>query len=185
MNRYYIISTLLLTQFLKLLCIIVFSVDPSLVIVERLGIVPYSIFWKLVNPYDNTQWQYKITLLILDTYASFIYLAFKGINKTYILWQLTGLHWFTGFFQNVTVTTWAPMQLYMKKKWTLLFIPFTVPIIQKLPIGWSLSLNDPHIQCAIYCGARTSYSALTTYSLIVLWTIIPLGYRLWSWRRKK
>src|SRR3989442_11171324 len=61
------------------------------------------------------------------------------LTKTYVLWQLTGLHWFTGFFQNVTITWLAPYQLYLKKKWKhLLLIPFTVPIIQKLPIGWSL-----------------------------------------------
>ena len=169
---------IILPQYIKFMFIFFFTVDPSLAIVASKGITPYSILWVIMNPFYTTQYLYKFYLLGIDTLFAHHYYRdnFFFLNNRrwlYIAWQLTSIHWFTGFYQNVSIT-WIVFPL--------------VPLLLKLPIGWSTNpfdLSNPHVQCAISCGARITISPIITYSLILLWSFLPLYLMVKDRRRRK
>src|SRR5437867_10347616 len=157
---------LILIQSVKFYFTFLFAVDPSLSIVEKLGIVPYGITWVLFNlpsylvPYSygtpNTylgfnlmEWQYKFYLWLLD--CVFTYITFKKLSSLmFTLSQLEIIHWFMGFYQSITVQWFSTLGLLNP-----LFTLFAIGM--KLPIGWGnpFDFNNPHIQCALYCGGHT------------------------------
>src|SRR5712692_8359888 len=109
-----LVRRVLMFQALKGFFITLWYVDPALALVEKFNIVPYSYIWQLINPFAGTNNSaYVVFLLIFDSLFAILYSQFCGA-KTYIAWQATDLHWFSGFYQNVTITWFAPLLTFAK-----------------------------------------------------------------------
>src|SRR5881409_2391571 len=92
---------LICIEIMKLMFIITWFQDPSLLIVRNMGNVPYGILWVILNPLYGLN-DYPISLLISDflpTLINFKYLS----RRIFYLHQLTELYFFMGRYQNVSV----------------------------------------------------------------------------------
>ncbi len=154
---------------------------------------PYSPIWSLLNPFYTTQMPYRIYL------AAFELIALAGMIYAVRNWNLPQpiaylqasalmvfsiLHW----HQNITVVAFA---------WTAWYAwPLALLALQKLPLGWSLDLQDKHYDCFTNCfqyadgaqhNAWTSLLArdtlhTATYVLLVSLALYPAAS---SWRAKR
>lgn len=152
-------------------------------------IVPYSPVWVLLNPLYTTQLPYQIYLAVFETIAlAGMLFAVKnwGLPRKVALIQVFGLilislmHW----HQNITVSAFA---------WTAYFAwPLSLLVLQKLPFGWSLDLQDAHYKCLSECytyqngdTVREGWSNLfvrspghtINYVLMIILTLYPLVSR--------
>jgi hypothetical protein len=171
--------------------------DWSLLQTFKAGDVPYSPLWVVLNPFFGNDWAYRIyTMAFLFAAQAFMWYFFvrkKRITKLlfYAAW-MTDLIWIANSIQqNITVIALAP--LIMVYPWFVIF-----PILQKLPVGWSLNLTDPHWTCAFGTAIRTpectnvagrllyigSGNFIGAANLILaFWVVFPLV--LWWLRRRK
>jgi len=167
---------------MKLVSSLAFLSDPSLVQVWELDIVPYGILWQWTNPYYWTGW-YPQLMVLMDTPATI--LNYRLLSwRMFLLWTLTDIHWFQGFFANSSVTWLSPYPI-IGPVWTLL---------QKLPIGYWPLIQNGHVQCALECsgisgqiarGVIWRWGNMVTYAIILLWTILPTVWWLVDRRRHK
>jgi hypothetical protein len=148
---------------LKLWASLYSPLDKFLPIVVRDGITPYGIAWYPLNwPMafllnENLYW---VWLLAID--AVFSVWLYKSANLIVnVLFQLIDWHWFDiGTWQNVSVT-WFGFAAFVY--WPLILIS----VSSKLPLGWSVSLNDPHFQNALH-GHQNDLPHFAGYALVAL-----------------
>lgn len=174
------IALIVVITLIKLVVAEAFEPDPALVDVHRLDIVPYGILWQWTNPLYWT-WNYPQIMVLLDipvTIFNGLYLS----RRWFWAWTITDFHWFMGFFSNVTVTWFAPYPV-IGPVWT---------ILQKLPIGYSWNLSDGHVNCAFWCSGISGeiakgyiwrWAGIVTYTIILLWTVVPTA--IWLRNRRK
>ncbi len=127
-------------------------VDPALDNNAMEGNTPYSVFWTWLSPYywQNQPYMFILMIQSLAIYAVTWKLVKMGkISRTMFTMNLAvntlWMAWTTP--QYVLTTIFAPLGTLNP-----LFIVFEV--VLKLPIGWSWTLQDPHVQCGFYgqCG---------------------------------
>ena len=129
-------------------------VDGSLNASYVQGNVPYGILWVLLNPFYGTQLPYKLyTMGFLFAAEALMWYFFvrKGrISKLlfYSSWFINLIWIANSAQQDITVTAFAP--LISVYPWLAGFA-----ILQKLPLGWSWNLSDPHWTCAFNTTVRT------------------------------
>jgi len=160
---------LILTQYFKAVFLVFFAVDPGLITVIQLGVIPYGILWNITNfpIFFNIQlWQ--IYLLIIDTLLSIYFFKYLKL-KVYIPFQLTSLFFFEHGLANLTVLWFAVIGFFNP-----IFIIISLCI--KLPIGWSLTFNDVHVNQALY-GHTNDFNHLFTYAIIIFWWL----YSTFNW----
>jgi hypothetical protein len=178
-----------------------------------LGRNPYGVLWYWLNPNFWTDIPYRIYvtcfLLITESMMYFLLVRHGKLSKFlfYAGW-FQSLIWMRGsVYQNVTVTTFAPL---------ISICPFVIALVllQKLPIGWSWNFSDAHSWCAfignngfvngdwitfdngqklILCPGgwlrlNPAYSWFWSYLMIAFWVIVPFLFWLkprWKvWRCK-
>ena len=167
---------------MKFVSSLAFLSDPSLVEVWALDIVPYGILWQLTNPYYWIAW-YPQLMALLDLPVTALNYRLLS-RRVFLLWTITDIHWFQGFFANASVTWLSPYPV-IGPVWTLL---------QKLPVGYWPVLDNGHVHCALWCSGISAQLAkgqiwrwgnIVTYSIILAWTILPTVWWLHERRRHK
>lgn len=172
-------------------------VDGSLNASYYAGNVPYGALWVWLNPFYGTQLPYKLyTMGFLFAAQAIMWYFFvrKGrVSKLlfYSSWFINVIWIANSAQQDITVTAFAPL---------ISVYPILVlfPILQKLPVGWSLNLSDPHWTCAFNTAVRTpictniggrllyigSGNFIGAANLIlVFWCIFPIA--IWWLARRK
>jgi len=175
---------------------------------------PYGILWYWMNTGFWTDFPYRMSMMYFVLASEgLMWLAFvktKKLNKFlfYAGW-FQSLIWMRGsVFQNITVTTFAPLI-------SISPLVILVVLLQKLPLGWSwIPWNNAHWWCAfvgnngfvngdwitfengqklILCPGGwlrldPSYSWFWSYAMIVFWIVMPFLFWLkprWKmWRAK-
>ena len=174
---------------------------------------PYGVLWYWLNYGFWNDFSYRMYImafsLISEGLMWYFLVRTKRLNKFlfYAGW-FTSVLWMRGsVYQNVTVTTFAPL---------ISLVPWVVIIVllQKLPIGWSWNFSDAHTWCAftgnngfvngdwitfdngqklILCPGgwlrlNPVYSWFWSYMFIAFWVIVPFLFWLkprWkAWREK-
>jgi hypothetical protein len=106
--------------------------------------IHYGLLWALLNPFYHSATTYPLVTVFWEvvSYVVMLTLCVKGKMywKLFIWSQMTNFFWASmQWTQNVTITTFSPL--------VAIFPPFILFMaFQKLPLGWSLSLSDPHWQ---------------------------------------
>jgi hypothetical protein len=174
--------------------------DPTLAVVYAQGVTPYGVLWTWINALYWTNLPYSLVLLA-EASATLLF-QWWLVKKHRLDKVFVELNLFTIVFlmvmhsqQNITTIMLAPLLCVSP----LVLIPM---ILQRFPIGWSWSLNDPHWNCAFHgtgngitpwinpCLSQAvrldplhAYSM--TYVVTAIWFIVPLLY--WyrnHWRGK-
>ncbi len=167
--------------------------DTSLLSDIQNGVLPYGWLWTIFNPLYWTQRPY-IVINMLECLAVLgvqYYLVKKGrVNKWIMMMNSFQIVFFsaTHVIQENTVIFLGPFIAAGSSIWyPIIFIGLMV--LQKLPIGWSLSLSDPHVQCGIWGKCFYFYNSrldiarsdFFTHLALIFWVIAPL--MLWYKRR--
>jgi hypothetical protein len=162
---------ILLLQYVKFLFLILFAIDPPLLIVIPAGITPYGVIWYIVNwplTLFLNEWLWKGWLLIIDTIL-IIFIYNKIGWKTFFLFQLFDILFFEQGLANLTVLWFAVLGFIDP-----IFI--VMSIATKFPIGWWPIFDNPHVQYALanlHSGYYLNYDHLRVYSYILFWWLWP------------
>ena len=168
------------------------SIDQGSPIVHSLGVTPYGVLWVWLNPYYWVEGVYQIYLglfIAASLAVQYLFVHRGRLSKWlfYCGWIQTCLWLNQGHVIDVTVTAFAPL--------ASVFPPLTLLLIlQKLPLGWSWNLSDPHWQCAFgnvgtwYCQTTAvrlnpATGLFWQYVALAVWTIVPLV--IWYLKRVK
>jgi hypothetical protein len=172
---------ILMLQYIKFLFLVIFAIDPPLLIVIPAGVTPYGVLWYITNwpiTLFLNEWLWKGWLLIIDSIL--IIFIYKRINwKIFLLFQLFDILFFEQGLANLTVLWFAVLGFIDP-----IFI--IMSIATKLPIGWWPLFSNPHISYALanlHSGYYLNYDHLRTYSYIIFWWMWPT--LIWISRRLK
>jgi hypothetical protein len=151
--------------------------------------IPYSIMWYYLNLFflfPDTfagRFDYGVYIILFDALTTLGFWQIKRIPKRYLaLLQGMSIMFYLGQgseYQNVTILALLPLMFLVKSSKWKLGIVAALPILIKLPIGWSLPwVMNPHVECVWLCSGFTIVKAW--YSL-VMDAISNYGILVFSW----
>lgn len=145
--------------------------------------IPYSVFWTWINPLWLGRFWYGVYIITFDALTCLGYWKIKRIPKMYLaLLQAMSIWFYLGQgseYQNVTIFACFPLMFLANGNKIKLGLLAALPIVIKLPLGWSLPwvIND-HVRCVYACSGFARLPSL--YSLFAN-VILDLGILMYSW----
>lgn len=149
--------------------------------------IPYSVMWTWLNPLWLGRFWYGVYVFVFDAITCTAFWFCKRIPHKYLaLLQGMSVMFYLNQgseYQNVTIMVWIPLMFFAIKNGKVLFrrlIPLAaIPILIKLPIGWSLPwvMND-HVLCVYQCSGYARVHTLYSFFANI---ILDLGILMFSW----